>query len=116
MKKTWFGLKIKWWMWRGWVWGVWEREKWVSIERDQRKWEKIALKHIYRSLVIIDRSRGTERCRALKGLIDAAIEQVSKGVHNKKKLDGSRNYQEAIEETKTFSMDRGAIKKLSRLW
>ena len=33
----------------------------------------------------------------------------------KKKLDGSRSYRKAIEETKTFSMDQDDIEKLSRL-
>ena len=31
-------------------------------------------------------------------------------------LDGLNNYQEAIEETETFSMDWEAVEKLSRLW
>ena len=48
-------------------------------------------------------------------MIDADIEQVSRGVHSKNKLNGSRNYRVAIEETETFSMDQGVIKKLSRL-
>ena len=30
-------------------------------------------------------------------------------------LDGSNNYQASIKETETFSMDQGAIEKLSRL-
>ena len=30
-------------------------------------------------------------------------------------LDGSNSYQEAIEETETFSIDREAVEKLSRL-
>ena len=43
------------------------------------------------------------------------IEQVSRGLHSKKKLDGSRSYRAAIEEIETFSMDRRAIEKLLRL-
>ena len=36
-EENWFGLKIKWGMWKGWVWGVLEWEKRESIERDRRK-------------------------------------------------------------------------------
>ena len=36
------------------------------------------LKPIYRCLVILDRLREVDRCQALKGSTDAAIEKVSK--------------------------------------
>ena len=42
-------------------------------------------------------------------MTDETIERVSRGVHSKDKLDGSMSYRAAIEETETFSMDRGAI-------
>ena len=63
-------------------------------------------------------SRQIERCREVlrfKGSIDTAIKQLSRGVHNKNRLDGSRSYQGAIERSETFSAGRRAIEKLSRL-
>ena len=61
-------------------------------------------------------SRLIERCRALKVRREIAIEQLSRGVYRKMKLDGSRSYRATIKKTETFSMDWGAIEKLSRLW
>ena len=36
---------------------------------------------------------------SFKGLIDTAIEQLSRGVHSKNRLNGSRSYREMIEIT-----------------
>ena len=83
-------------------------EEAIGIKKDREKWDLNRVDPIYRSLVILDRSRGVERCRALKGSTNADIEQVS--IAKRSSMDWG-----AIEETETFSMDRGAIKKLSRL-
>ena len=48
MKKTWFGLKIKWGKCKGWVWGVLEWEKRESIKRDRRKMTENCVDPIYR--------------------------------------------------------------------
>ena len=64
------------------------------VKRDQAKWVWDCEDPLYTSSVILDRSRGVERCRALKGSIDATIEQVSKA--------------------KRSSMDQGSVEKLSR--
>ena len=50
-------------------------------------------------------------CQALKALTDAAIEQVSRGVHSKiSSMD-----QEAIKGTKTFSIDLPSYREVLRL-
>ena len=58
------------------------------------KWELNLAIPIYRTSLILDRSRGVKRCRDLIGSIDAFIEKVSKA--------------------KRSSMDQGSIKELSR--
>ena len=83
-----------------------ENEVWSERERDYGRWRGNRNRErsremrsksrwpIYRSSIILDSLRGVERSRALKGLTDATIEQVSRA--------------------KRSSMDRRAIKQLSR--
>ena len=83
-----------------------ENEVWSERERDFGRWRGNRNRErsremrsksrwpIYRSSIILDSLRGVERSRALKGLTDATIEQVSRA--------------------KRSSMDRRAIKQLSR--
>ena len=68
--------------------------------------------HIYRKLISFCRLRGVERCQALKAQRDTTIKQLSRGVHNKNKLDGSRSYQEAVEITLKKKAEE--ISKVSR--
>ena len=74
--------------------------------------KKIALR-LYIEITILDGSKGVERCRALilnrwscRGAIERCPQQSD--------LDGSRSYQASIKQTKTFLMDREAVKKVSR--
>ena len=74
--------------------------------------KKIALR-LYIEIMSLVGSKGVERCQALildrwsyRGAIERYPQQSD--------LDGSRSYQASIEHTKTFLMDRKAIKKLSR--
>ena len=75
-----------------WGWSLeWKREREVlggeeaiGIKRDWEKWDPNLTDPIYKSSIILDGSRGVERCQALKGSTDATIEQVSKGVHSQK--------------------------------
>ena len=61
-----------------WERGVWEGEKSKRIERDQEKWEKNHADPIYRNLSF---SMDWELSRIKKREI--AIEELSRGVHNK---------------------------------
>ena len=96
-------------MWRGWMWGVWEREKSESIERDQ--WE---MKEITLALYIEKyKARWNERYRevsSFKFLPNGVIERCPQ----QSGLNGLRNYRAFIEHTETSSMDREAVKKLLR--
>ena len=80
----------------------WEREilegeETIGVERDREKWDQNHPDPIYRSSVILDRSRGVERCRALKG---------------RQKLLLSRCPE--VSTAKRSSMDQEAIEHLSR--
>ena len=74
MKKTWLRPENPWERGSEWLREVLGGEKSREIERDWAKWELNHEDPIYTNSVILDRSRGVERCWALKGLTDAAIE------------------------------------------
>ena len=102
-----------------WGWSLeWERdvlegEKSREIKRDRVKWGLNHADPIYRSLVILNKSRGIERCRALKGSTDAAIEQVSLGVHSKKEArwieELSRSCRDCDKKKLKSSIDKPGI-------
>ena len=115
MKKTWFRPKIKWGKWRGLVWGVWEREERVSIQRNRRKWEKNRVNPFYRNL---SSSMDREVLRAIKNKnawinYRRAIKNVLRGVHSKR----VSMHREAIKHLESSSMDWVAIKNaMKRSW
>ena len=102
-----------------WGWSLeWERdvlegEKSREIKRDRVKWGLNHANPIYRSLVILNKSRGIERCRALKGSTDAAIEHVSLGVHSKKEArwieELSRSCRDCDKKKLKSSIDKPGI-------
>ena len=77
-KKSTLRPKIEWGSDLKWLRGVWEGEKSKRIERDQEKWEKNHADPIYRNLSF---SMDWELSRIKKREI--AIEELSRGVHNK---------------------------------
>ena len=93
-RKTWSRLKNPWGRGLEWVKEVLRGEKSREIVRDRAKWVWDHENPLYTSSVIVDKYRGVERCRALKGSTNVAIEQVSKA--------------------KRVSMDRGSVEELSR--
>ena len=102
MKKTWFGPKIKWGMWRGWVWSVWKREKWVSIKRDRRKMREDRAEPLYRNPWFL---MDWEVLR-----IKICQKELSRGVHSKvTSMD-----REAIEHLLSIQKLPRWIKKLLR--
>ena len=55
-----------------------------------------------------------EICQALNIDIYESVKVLSRICRWQKYLDGSRSYWESIDQTESFSMDREAVKKLSR--
>ena len=93
-RKTWSRSKNPWGRGLEWVREVLRGEESREIVRDWVKWVWDHENPLYTSLVILDKLRGVERCRALKGSTDVAIEQMSKA--------------------KRVSMDWGFVEELAR--
>ena len=109
MKNAFLRLKNERGMWRRWMWGVWEREKSESIERDRWEMNEIALALYIEKY----KAQWNERYREVSsfkfspnGVIERCPQQSG--------LNGSRNYRASIEHTETSSMDQEAVKKLLR--
>ena len=98
-----------------WERDVLEGEKSREIKRDRAKWGLNHADPIYRSLVILDKSRGIKRCWALKGSTDAAIEQVSLGVHSQKEArwieELSRSCRDCDKKKLKSSIDKPGIER-----
>ena len=109
-KKTSFGRKNKWGRWRGWERSFWEREKSVFVERNEKK--KIAQKLYIEKRSSLDR----ELLRIYRALIldRFSCRSAIESYQWQRKLDGSNSYRGAIEQTKSFSMDRESIETNSR--
>ena len=88
MKNTSFGPKIKWGRWRGWVRGVLEREKSVSVQRNQREMKRKSYwSFIEKTWSSMDR-KVSRICRALildRFICWGAIESYQR----QRNLDGS---------------------------
>ena len=73
---------------------------------------KIVLR-LYIENTKLDGLRGIESCQAL--ILDRFIcWGASESCPQQRDLDGLNSYQESIEQTKSFSMDRESVEKLSR--
>ena len=100
----WFGVRER-------CLGRWEDE--FYREKSRRNERNVAWTLYIKILV----SRRIERCQELSRIkiarisYQAAIEELSRGVHSKRGLMD----QASIEHTETSSMDQVAVKKLSRL-
>ena len=97
---------------------VWSERERFREWRGNKSWERsrgMRYESCWPYIYKLSNSRHIERCQDLLSFkrVDRCSYRV--GVHSKKKLNGSRSYREVIEDIKTFSMDRGAIKKLLRL-
>ena len=109
-RKAWSRPKSKWGRWRGWLRSVWKRNERVSVERDWWEMKKIALALYIDKYVAwwIGRYRELKMAKwSYRGAIERRPQQCD--------LDGLRSYQASIKHTETSSMNREAIKRLSRL-
>ena len=103
-----------------------EREKWVwemkslkSIKRDRGSEIKNGDSSLYRNLINPDRSRAVEKLSKIKThvpTVELAIEDQKRRFSTQKSSMDWGSNQAAIEETKSFLIDRTSYWELSRMW
>ena len=99
--------------WKEWEKSVWEKLDSFSIERDMKKWDLIS-RWSYIKKSQLDGSSICWDLSCTKSRQIESVEVLSRICQQQKHLDGLKSYREAIGQTKTFSMDRESVEKLSR--